>query len=195
MRQIGCIIVNAMLLLAMAAGEAAAGPLEDGEAAYRHGEYPTAVQLLVPLAEQGNAAAQVTLGDMYVIGQGVLKDGVEAARWYRKAADQGSLKAEIDLAMMFQFGGLVDRNDVEASKWLGKAAEQGDDYAQHTMGVFYAVGKGVPKDNVLDYKWLNLASAQGYHGSAQLRDALATEMTPDQIAEAQRLAREWKPTK
>jgi TPR repeat protein len=98
MRQIGRIIVNAMLLLAMAAGEAAAGPLEDGEAACRHGEYPTAVQLLVPLAEQGNVAAQVTLGDMYVIGQGVLKDGVEAAKWYRKAADQGSLKAQIDLA-------------------------------------------------------------------------------------------------
>jgi uncharacterized protein len=53
----------------------------------------------------------------------------------------------------------------------------------------------VPKDNVLAYKWLNLASAQGYHGSAQLRDALGTEMTSVQIAEAQRLAREWRPSK
>jgi TPR repeat protein len=94
-------------------------------AACRHGECPTAVQLLVPLAEQGNVAAQVTLGDMYMIVQGVLKDGVEAARWYRKAADQGSLKAQIDLAMMFQFGGLVDRNDVEASKWMGVFYEKG----------------------------------------------------------------------
>jgi TPR repeat protein len=58
----------------------------------------------------------------------------------------------------------------------------------------YSMGWGVPKDHVLGYKWFNLAAAQGYHGAGQDRDFIAKVMTPDQIAEAQRMAREWKPS-
>ena len=63
--------------------------LEDGIAAARRGEYATAVPIFRSLAEQGNASAQSTLGDMYLLGQGVPKDYAEAFRWLRLAVNQG----------------------------------------------------------------------------------------------------------
>ncbi len=47
-----------------------AGPLEDATAAYQHGDYATALRLSRPLAEQGHARAQITLGTMYAEGKG-----------------------------------------------------------------------------------------------------------------------------
>ncbi len=73
-------------------------------------------------------------------------------------------------------------------------AEQGDIGAQFYLGLTYRLGQGVPKDYVLANMWLNLAAAQGDRDSAELRDRIAKLMTPEQTAEAERLAREWKPT-
>jgi S1-C subfamily serine protease len=89
-------------------------------------------------------------------------------------------------------------NPTEAVKWYRRAAEQGDDSGQDNLGVAYLDGKGVPMDQVEAYKWLNLAAAQGGLAeivAAGMRDDLAKEMTPDQIAEAQQLAREFQPRK
>ena len=61
--------------------------------------------------------------------------------------------------------------------------------------MMYFMGKGVPQDYVEAHKWLSLAAAQGYKDVAKFRDLIASTMTPEQIAEAQRLAREWKPKK
>lgn len=72
-------------------------------------------------------------------------------------------------------------------------AEQGDANAQYNLGVFYDNGLGVPQDKVRAYMWFNLSAAQGREGAAAFRDLIARRMTPAQIAEAQRLAREWKP--
>ena len=55
----------------------------------------------------------------------------------------------------------------------------------------YADGAGVPQDNVLASIWFNLAAAQGNEDGQKGRDLVASQMTPDQIAEAQRMAREW----
>ena len=72
-------------------------------------------------------------------------------------------------------------------------AEQGDANAQYNLGVFYDNGLGVPQDKVRAYMWFNLSAAQGRDGAAAFRDLIARRMTPAQIAEAQKLAREWKP--
>lgn len=72
-------------------------------------------------------------------------------------------------------------------------AEQGDANAQYNLGVFYDNGLGVPQDKVRAYMWFNLSAAQGREGAAAFRDLIARRMTPAQTAEAQRLAREWKP--
>ena len=65
--------------------------------------------------------------------------------------------------------------------------------AQNSLGGLYVSGRGVPKDYVVAYMWFSLSAAQGDHDSAIQRDLVAKLMTPAQIAEAQKLAREWKP--
>ena len=61
------------------------------------------------------------------------------------------------------------------------------------LGLLYDDGKGIPQDYVLAHMWLNLAAAQGYEEAKKDRDFVASHMTADQLAEAQRLARDWKP--
>lgn len=71
--------------------------------------------------------------------------------------------------------------------------------AQVNLGLMYANGRGVPQDYVQAHLWLNLAAAgspekaETRKGAAENRDIVAAKMAPQQIAEAQRLAREWKP--
>jgi uncharacterized protein len=90
----------------------------------------------------------------------------------------------------------VKRRDyATAVRLVRHLAEQGDANAQYNLGVFYDNGLGVPQDKVRAYMWLNLSAAQGRDGAAAFRDLMARRMTPAQIAEAQKLAREWKPTK
>ncbi len=72
-------------------------------------------------------------------------------------------------------------------------AEQGDAIAQYNLGLMYANGRGVPEDYVQAHLWVNLAAAQGHEPARKYRDRLATRMTTAQLAEAQRLARKWKP--
>jgi hypothetical protein len=84
---------------------------------------------------------------------------------------------------------------VEAAKWYRAAAAQGLEEAQFMLGLMYRDGDGVAQNYVLGHMWMNLAGTRGYQDAQQERDKLARYMTPDQIAEAQRLAREWKPTK
>ena len=77
--------------------------------------------------------------------------------------------------------------------WLRLSAHQGNDLAQRKLGLMYERGDGVLQDYVQAYKWYSLGAANGVKAGAVLRDALAKRMTPDQIAEAQQLARKWKP--
>jgi TPR repeat protein len=77
--------------------------------------------------------------------------------------------------------------------YLRLAANQGNDLAQRRLGQMYERGEGVQQDYVKAYMWYNLGSANGAEAGTRLRDALAKKMEPDQIAEAQKLAREWKP--
>ena len=113
-------VAAAIILVLGFAAPAAAGPLEDADAALKRRDYATAVRLNRPLAEQGNANAQ------------------------------------------------------------------------YNLGTFYDNGLGVPQDKVRAYMWFSLSAAHGREGAAALRDLIARRMTPAQIAEAQKLAREWK---
>lgn len=70
-------------------------------------------------------------------------------------------------------------------------AEQGNAGAQTLLGLIYDNGYGVPQDFVQAHMWWNLTAAQGVDEGRQARDRITEKMTPDQIAEAQRLAREW----
>ena len=157
-------ILASVVLTVMMTGGAAAGPLEDAWAAYERGDYAVALRLWRPLAAQGNAFAQTNLGFLYSSGQGVPQDLGEAARWYRLAADQGNPTA------------------------------------QSNLGSMYFSGEGVPQDYVQAYLWVDLAASRfppsakkDRDEAAHNRDIVASKMTSAQIAEAQKLARGWKP--
>jgi hypothetical protein len=131
---------------------------------------------------------------MYSQGRGVTQNKSEAVRWYRKAAEQGYDMAQCNLGLMYARGEGVAQDCAEAVKWFQKAAEQGYVKAQHNLGVAHQKGDGVPVDLQSAYMWFHLAAAQGDSDAKSQIDALTRQMTPAQIAEAQRLAAEWKPT-
>jgi TPR repeat protein len=145
-----------------------AGPLEDAEVAYKRGDYATALQLWRPLAEQGVAAAQNSLGIMYAEGEGVLRDDRRAVIWFRKAAEQGNVKAQYNLGDGYRRGQGVRQNHAEAFAWYRKAAEQGYAPAQNSLGNMYAEGLSVPQDYIEAVAWYLKAAEQG-HAFAQGR--------------------------
>jgi uncharacterized protein len=189
LRQLCAGIVVAVMLTSAAM----AGPLEDGLAAYVRGEHAEALRLWRPLADKGHAAAQFNVGVMYATGRGVAQDNGEAMTWYRSAAEQGHAAAQFNLGLMYATGRGVAQNDAEAAKWYHMAADQGHVHAQHNLAVMQLHGRGVLQDYVLAHMWFNLAASRGHEEAVSGRDAVAARMTPDQIAEAQRMAREWKP--
>ncbi len=138
--------------------------MDEGVAAYKQGDYATALREWRPLAEQGVAEAQSRLGFMYTFGEGVSQDHAEAVKWYRKAAEQGNAKA------------------------------------QKYLGLIYVGDLGVPQDYVQAHMWLDLAASIFSPGedrdiAVKNRDHVARGMTLTQLAEAQRLARAWRPGK
>ena len=115
----------------------------------------------------------------------------EEAEEYRQAAERGEAWAQYNLGLMYDNGDGVPEDDTEAVKWYRKAAEQGLANAQYNLGVMYANGNGVPEDNVVAYMWLNLAAAQGHEDAKTNKGVVSEDMTKEQIAEAQKLSREW----
>jgi TPR repeat protein len=89
----------------------------------------------------------------------------------------------------------VAQNYQIAVFWFRRAANQGEARAQWKLGLMYEDGEGVIQEYVEAHKWYNISAANGGERGAELRDVLAKRMTPAQIAEAQKLAREWKPIK
>ncbi len=192
------LVLTIAILLGLAA-PAWAGYAE-GVAAYERGDYATALREFRPLANQGVTAAQFNLALMYSEGKGVPQDYAEAVKWYRKAANQGDANAQFNLGNMYNDGRGVPQDYAEAVKWYRKAAAQGQAHAQNNLGLMYSKGQGVTQDYVRAHMWSNLAASRLPWGTerdkvVKNRDLLAAKMTPAQIAEAQRLAREWKPKK
>ena len=168
--------------------------------AYERGRDRKALGLAQPLAERGDARAETLLGLLYYGGRGVPRDYNKALMWFRRAAEGGSAAAKFQIGYMYFEGNGVPQNYVEAAQWYQKAAEQGDPNAQYHLGFMYARGDGVPRDNVKAHMWFNLAA--GNFNAAEVkkrrqaingRDVTANRMTPTQVAEAQQLAREWRP--
>jgi len=154
-----------------------------------------AVKWFRKAAEQNDATAQNDLGVRYANGQGVAKDDAEAVKWIRKAAEQNDAAAQCNLGKFYHNGQGVAKDYVEAAKWFRKAAEQNYAPAQYSLAdcYYYDYGEGVTKDYVESYKWGLLAAAQGDEYAKRLVASLEDEMPREQIAEGQRLARNFKP--
>src|SRR5262249_46163967 len=139
---------------------------EAAYAAYQKADYQTTLRLLRPLADQGGPRAETTLGVMYDEGHGVPQDDAEALKWYRRAAERGYAQAQFNLGVMYARGEADDGHE----------------------------------DNVSAHMWFNLAAARfpasepiARSAAIKSRDAVASKMSPEEIAHAQQLARDWKP--
>ncbi len=149
-------------------------------------------------AEGGNADARNKLGILYSEGRGVPQSYAQAKEWFQKAAEQGHAGAQVNLGTLYLQGNgpfQMDQSDQMALSWFRRAAEQRDTLAFAKLGLMYAQGRGVPQDFIQAHMWYNLSAAQGETRAIEFRDALAKQMTPAQIARAQKLAREWAPKK
>ena len=117
-----------------------------------------------------------------------------------QTAEKGHAAAQANLGNMHYKGWGVPKDYAKALKWYRKAADKGHASVQYMLGRMYSKGQGVPKDYARAYKWLSLAAAyerddERRKGIEKLRDFLEKEMTPQERAEAQRQAAEWRPRK
>ena len=179
-----------LITLAICVGAAWAGDLEDGVAAHEKKDFTTAIRKFKSAAAQGNASAQINLGDMYNIGQGVVQDYAEAMRWYKLAAAQRNASAQFIVGIEYYSGKIVVQDYAEAVRWFKLSAAQGYAGAQLSLAIMYDEGKGVVQDYVRAHMWYNLSAARGNSDVVKYRDLVAKQMTPQQVAEAQKLARE-----
>ena len=107
-------------------------------------------------------------------------------------AQKGNAIAQFILGFMYENGEGVPQDYKKAEKWYHKAAEQGDTDAQYNLGNLYDnENLGVAHDYVMSHMWFTIASVNGYQDAFKKRDSVAEKMTPSQIQEAQKLAREW----
>ncbi len=127
-------------------------------------------------------------------------DYATALREWRPLAEQGNAKAQYNLGIIYLNGEGVPQDYAKAVGWWRKAAEQGHAGAQFNLGFMYYNGRGVPQDYAHAHMWLNLVASTSPPGkdrdqAVKNRDIVAKKMTPAQMSEAERLAREWKPKK
>jgi TPR repeat protein len=187
-------LLVALMLMIGGGGIVHAGPLEDGVGAYKRGDYTTALRILRPLANQGNAEAQFWLGAMYEHGRGVAHDYREARHWVRLAAEQGNALAQTFLGIAYGEGRGVIQDFQEALKWTRLAAEQGQAAAQLYLGFMYEEGIGVAQDYQRAYMWSDIAASK--HGDDAIlrainqRDRIAKHLTAAQRLLAQQMARQ-----
>ena len=117
-------------------------------------------------------------------------DYTTALKIFRPLAAQGIAEAQFNLGYMYYFGRGVPQDYAEAVKWHRLAAAQGIAQAQFNLGMNYSSGRGVPQDYVRAHMWSNLAAISGDADAVKNRENTAKKMTPAQIAEAQKLARD-----
>ena len=165
----------------------------------------------------GFVVAQNNLADSYVLGIGVAQDFGEAFKWYRIAADQNSSYAENVLGVAYEHGFNVAQDDAEAFRWYRRAANRiydrpGNTWIhspQYNIAAMYASGRGTAQDYIRALMWFKLAIAFGdikppaplgiklvdtsKYTALEQRDRLVALMTSAQIAEAEKLANEWRP--
>lgn len=137
----------------------------------------------------------LTVGADYAAGLAAYQRGDYATAYHEwlEPAEQGLAQAQYRLGTLYESGQGVVRDFTSASKWYRRAAQQGHTIAQHMIGLTYAYGLGVAQDAVAAHMWLDLAVAGGAANAGIIRDSVAARMTPEQIADARRMAREWQP--
>jgi TPR repeat protein len=145
----------------------------------------TALLLLEPLAEKGNAIAEYHLAIIYEHGLGTPKDASRAVDLYTKAAEQSLVPAEARLGEVYLQGMLVLQDLAKARHWLEKAAMAGSNEAQLDLADIYERGLGVQSDPIEGYAWNAVAAAHGNALAASRRDRILKALSPSDQAKAE----------
>jgi hypothetical protein len=147
------------------------------------------VCILAP-ADRAAANALASANAAYARGDYVL-----VVQLLTPLAFRGNAEAQSFLGLMFENGYGAPQVYVTAADLYVQSAIRGNPFGQGMLGLMYDKGHGVPQDFVLAYKWLNLAAARSTKRERnfflRLRNAVASKMSPAQIAEGQRLAMVW----
>lgn len=151
-----CLMLTACLTSPAAADFAAA------VAAYDRGEYDAAYDAWLPLARDGDPAAQRNVGHLYRFGLGVPQDFERAAYWYREAAETGLAGAQTNLAVMYLRGQGLTEDPERAAYWFRLAAVQGHAVAQYNLGLLHLSGTGVAQSEARAMGWFHLAAKAGH---------------------------------
>lgn len=151
--------------------------------------------LLLALIEQATADSLSDAQSAYAAG-----NYTKAAKLYRPLAKKGSAEAQFYLGVMYANGEGVPKDAAKAVEFYRLAAAQGDASAQRLLAVMYNTGLGVAKNNTLALMWINIAAekaadGKGQEGSAKLRELVVKQLTENQIAEAQELAKKCTASK
>ena len=125
-------------------------------------------------------------------------DFATALEIWRPRATQGVAFAQLSVGIMYYSGQGVPQDYGEAAKWYRLAAEQGNATAQSNLGSMYYSGQGVPQNYVQAYMWIDLAASRSSaredrDEAVSNRNVVASKMSREQLAEAKKLLREWKP--
>jgi len=158
--------IFALLLLALAGAafgdDARAQSYDDGLRAYDTGDFAKALEIWGPLAENGDAVAQYSLGKLLENGGvGVPRDLAEAAKWYQRSASQGIAAAQNNLGLMYAQGRGVPQDVVLAVKFWRDAAAKDHVVAKFDLALAYFRGEGVAEDRVEARRWFRASAELG----------------------------------
>jgi uncharacterized protein len=191
-------VVLATLCVGAAPARAAA---REAAEAFGRGDFAGVMSACRADAEAGDPSCQNFVGILYAEGKGVPADPAEADRWFRRAADKGNGYAALNLGaalgLAYESGEGVRRNYRSAAKWYDAAAEHGDIGAASQLASLYERGLGLDQDLEEAYFWYRVALGDVHDPSRRSDEEalhrVATQLSKDQIAAAEKAAREWHP--
>jgi TPR repeat protein len=148
----------------------------------------TAINWHALSASKGKIDATYRLGKIY---QHESKQKFEESiQWFKVASEKGHAEASYELGYMHYDGIGLKQNYKKAFEWYSLASEQGSQDARYNLAIMYYQGEGVVKNIIYAHMWFDILSQSEDKDASDRKDFVAGQMTKEQIAEAQRLARE-----
>ena len=183
MKRILIALVLGISLLVASGGFVYAQDYQKGLEAAQKGNYAVAYWEWTVAAEQGDAVAQLFLGQMFFEGLGVLQDYKVAKMWFEKSASNNISMAQNNLGSIYENGKGVAQDLQKAAIWYQKAAVQGDKNAQFNLGAFY-FDEGGDLNLMYSYMWFKISLENGVNIARENVDFLKTKMSSSHLEKA-----------
>ncbi len=179
-----------LVVLVAVIGAPAAADWAEVRRAFDNGDAVALIAALRPLAESGDADAQLNMGILHDTGQGVPQDYQEAARWYAAASDQSHPTAQYNLGLLYFEGKGVERDRAKALDLYRRAARNGDADAFSSIGYMFLHGIGVEEDRLEGLAYFLLAAERGSSDGARNRDLVLGSFDTNDFAFARSRSRD-----